>query len=116
MVNSMRQLIKQFKIHAKQLDRNSSSINELKLWVLAHKTEEFNKIFQENQGFKSSNIYSIIMLLREKYKLDDKKVTSFLRTYILNPPEIDASMELDRTDGKPGTSNEEFREDLIGLG
>lgn len=113
----MNKLIKQFKKHAEGLKRDSNSINELKLWVEAHKTEEFNKIFQENKEFKSGTPYSIIMVLRDKYKLSDQEITNFLKTYILNPsPDLKATMELDRTDGKPGTSNEEFREDLVGVG
>lgn len=112
----MKDLIEQFKKHAKELSRDVNSLNELKLWVNAHKTVEFNKIFQENKGFKSMGAYDIIKVLRDDYKLEDLEVHNFIRTYILNPtPELNATMELDRTDGKPGGSYAEVLEDITGL-
>lgn len=110
-------IINQFKKDAKRLGRNFNSLSEFKLWFTAHKTVEFDKIMQEEKGFKSSNSYAILMMLRDKYKLNDKQITEFLKTYILNPsPEKDATYELDRTEGRPGTSYEEINDALVGMG
>lgn len=110
-------IITEFKKNAKSLGRNPNSMSEFKLWVLAHKSVEFNKIFKENNGFKSRDVYVTIETLRSVYGLDDMEIHNFLKTYILNPdPELNASMDLDRTDAKPGASYEEFNESLVGLG
>jgi hypothetical protein len=113
----MKDLIQQFKIHAKQLNRDANSVNELKLWFSAHKNVKFDKIFQENNGFKTEDAYDIIKVLREKYKLPDEEIGYFIKTYIVNPsPELTATYELDRTEGRPGTSYEEINEALVGMG
>jgi hypothetical protein len=113
----MKTLIEQFKKDAKTLGRDNSSLLELKLWFTALKNEEFDKIFQNEKGFKSEDAYVIIKILREKYWLSDEDIAGFIQDYIVKPtPEIDASYDLDRTEGRPGTSLEEFREDLVGLG
>ncbi len=110
-------LIKQFKKHAKELGRNTHSMSEFKLWIMAVKTVEFDKIFEENKGFTTEGAYDIIKILREKYHLSDLDIESFIQDYIVNPKkEVEGTYELDRTEGRPGESYEEFREDLVGLG
>jgi hypothetical protein len=110
-------IIEQFKKHAEQLGREKNSINELKLWFTAIKNVEFDKIFQENNQFKSEGAYDIIKVLREKYGFNNEDIETFIQDYIVKPDKvIDATYELDRTEGRPGASCEEFREDLVGLG